>query len=191
MRQPILFLSVLLILWITGASYWYVCRIRCDCRAASSATPVEDVMAAADNTAATDADTALLTAEQALLASVEEARLFISSAGVQKGFFPSSSAEGDMSGVSDEYLQKLKLCLDNTPSAKIEVTGHADITGPESFNRTLGLERAGFVKAFLVNAGISAEQVVISSLGSSEPAASNSTPEGRAANRRTEIKVII
>jgi outer membrane protein OmpA-like peptidoglycan-associated protein len=179
MKQPVLFLSVLLILWITGASYWYVCRIRCDCKAAPSVT------------APIAADTAAITAEQALLASVEEARAFIAGAGIQKGFFPSSSAEGDMSGLSNEYLQKLKLCLDNTPLAKIEVTGHADITGPESFNRTLGLERAGFVKAFLVSAGITAEQVVISSKGSSEPAASNSTPEGRAANRRTEIKVII
>jgi len=191
MRQPVLFLSVLLILWITGASYWYVCRIRCDCKAAPSGTPVEELQAPADATAATAVDTTSITAEQALMASVEEARAFISSAGVQKGFFASSSAEGDMSGVSVEYLKKLKLCLDNTPSAKIEVTGHADITGPESFNRTLGLDRAAFAKAFLVNAGINAEQVGITSMGSSEPAASNSTPEGRAANRRTEIKVII
>jgi len=191
MKQPVLFLSVLLVLWIAGASYWYVCKIRCDCKAAPLAPAVEEVQASAEANAATAADAAALTAEQALMASVEEARSFISAAGVQKGFFPSSSAEGDMSGVSDEYLQKLKLCLDNTPSAKIEVTGHADITGPESFNRTLGLERAGFVKTFLVNAGISAEQVVISSMGSSEPAAPNNTPEGRAANRRTEIKVII
>jgi outer membrane protein OmpA-like peptidoglycan-associated protein len=183
MKNPVLFLSVLLVLWITGASYWYVCRIRCDCRETPSVTAVEEVQAAGDAAAPT--------AEQALMASVEEARTFISGAGVQKGFFASSSAEGDMSGVNDEYLQKLKLCLDNTPSAKIEVTGHADITGPESFNRTLGMERAGFVKAFLVSAGINAEQIVTATMGSSEPAASNSTPEGRAANRRTEIKVII
>jgi len=55
----------------------------------------------------------------------------------------------------------------------------------------LGLQRAEYVKTFLVNAGINAEQIVTSSMGSSEPAESNSTPEGRAANRRTEIKVII
>jgi len=183
MKQPVFFLSVLLILWIAGASYWYVCKIRCDCKAAPLAPAVEEVQAAVD--------AGVPTAEQALMASVEEAKAFISAAGVQKGFFPSSSAEGDMSGVSDEYLQKLKLCLANTPSAKIEVTGHADITGPEPFNRTLGLERAGFVKSFLVSAGINAEQIVTSSMGSSEPAAPNNTPEGRAANRRTEIKVII
>jgi outer membrane protein OmpA-like peptidoglycan-associated protein len=96
-----------------------------------------------------------------------------------------------MSGVSEEYLKKLKLVFDNNPSAKLEVTGHADITGSEAYNRVLGLQRAEYVKTFLVNAGINAEQIVTSSPGSSEPAASNSTPEGRAANRRTEIKVII
>ena len=96
-----------------------------------------------------------------------------------------------MGGISSEYLEKLKLVLGNNPATKIELTGHADITGPEAFNMELGLLRAEFVKSFLVNAGINAEQIVTSSKGSSEPAASNSTPEGRAANRRCEIKVII
>ena len=96
-----------------------------------------------------------------------------------------------MSGISDEYLKKLKLVLDNNPAARVEVTGHTDITGTAPFNKELGLRRAEFVKSYLVNAGIKAEQIVTSSKGSSEPAASNSTPEGRAANRRSEIKVII
>jgi OOP family OmpA-OmpF porin len=96
-----------------------------------------------------------------------------------------------MSSVSDEYIKNLKLVLENNPSAKIEVTGHTDSTGTEWFNNELGLKRAGFVRSYLVNAGINADQIVTSSKGYSEPAASNSTREGRAANRRTEIKVII
>jgi len=96
-----------------------------------------------------------------------------------------------MSGISDEYLEKLKLVLDNDPAARVEVTGHTDITGTTSFNKELGLKRAEFVKSYLVNAGIKAEQIMTSSKGPSEPVASNSTPEGRAANRRSEIKVII
>lgn len=181
MRQLVLFLIVLLVFWIAGASYWYVCKVRCDC--AATAVTTEEVQGTGD--------AEVQTPEQILAASVEEAEAFLSGSGVQKGFFASSSATGDMSGVGDEYLEKLKLVLDNNPSARVELTGHADITGPESFNRTLGLQRAEFVKSFLVNAGINAEQIVTSSKGSSEPAASNSTPEGRAANRRTEIKVII
>jgi outer membrane protein OmpA-like peptidoglycan-associated protein len=137
------------------------------------------------------ADTEVKTAEQALMASVDEARAFLAGSGVQKGFFASSSAEGDMSGVSDEYIQKLKLVVDNDPSAKVEVTGHTDITGTEEYNMVLGLQRAEFVKSYLVNKGISGEKIVTLSQGPKEPAATNSTREGRAANRRTEIKVII
>lgn len=181
MKNPVLFVSVLLVVWIAGASYWYVCKIRSDCRNAEA--PAVEVRAAGDTLAPTP--------EQLLAASVEEARQYLEGAGIQKGFFASSSAEGDVSTISDEYLQKLKLFLDNNPSAGTEVTGHADITGPDPFNIELGLKRAEFVKAFLVNAGIKADQIVTSTKGSSEPAASNSTPEGRAANRRSEIKLII
>jgi len=181
MKQLVFFLSVLLVFWIAGASYWYVCKVRCDCKA----TPVP-VVQVQDT-----ADTDVQTAERALMASLDEARTFLAGAGVQKGFFASSSAKGDMSGVSDEYVRKLKLLTDNDLSAKIEVTGHTDITGTEAYNMVLGLQRAGFVKSFLVNAGINAERIVTSSKGPKEPAASNSTREGRAANRRTEIKVII
>ena len=181
MKQPVLFLSVLLILWIAGGSYWYVCKIRSDCKEAVA--PAAEIQATGDTLAPTP--------EQLLAASVEEARQYLEGAGIQKGFFASSSASGDVSGITGDYLQKLKLYLDNNPSARTEVTGHADITGPDAFNVELGLKRAEFVKLFLVNAGIKADQVVTSTKGSSEPAASNSTPEGRAANRRSEIKVII
>ena len=181
MKQPVFSLSLLLVIWIAGASYWYACRIRCDCKQAVA--PSVEIRAAADTLAPTP--------EQLLLASVEEAKKFLGESGVQKGFFASSSAAGEMGGISSEYLEKLKLVLDNNPDAKIELTGHADITGPEEFNMELGFKRAGFVKSFLVNAGINAEQIVTSSKGSSEPSEPNSTPEGRAANRRCEIKVII
>lgn len=181
MKQPVLFLSVLLVLWIAGASYWYVCKIRSDCKEA--VTPAVEIQATGD--------TLTPTPEQLLLSSVEEAKKFLEGAGVQKGFFASSSATGDVGGMTNDYLHKLKLFLDNNPSARAEVTGHADITGPEAFNVELGLKRAEFVKSFLINAGIKADQIVTSTKGSSEPAASNSTPEGRAANRRSEIKVII
>jgi outer membrane protein OmpA-like peptidoglycan-associated protein len=181
MKQLVLFMSVLLVLWITGSSYWYVCKIRGDCMAAT--VPAEEV---------TDtADAEVQTAEQALMASIDEARAFLTASDVQKGLFASSSAEGDMSGVSDEYISKLKLVIDNDTSARIEVTGHTDITGTESYNMALGLRRAEFVKSFLTDKGISAEKIVTSSKGPKEPAASNSTREGRAANRRTEIKIII
>jgi outer membrane protein OmpA-like peptidoglycan-associated protein len=181
MKQLVFSLSVLLVFWIAGSAYWYVCKVRCDCKATVQA---EEVVR----------DTSVIevqTAEQILMAAVGEAKTYLTGAGIQKGFFESSSAVGDMSTVSDEYIKKLKLVLENNPSAKVEVAGHTDNTGTEAFNKVLGLRRAEFVKSYLVNAGINADQIVTLSKSFSEPLASNSTSEGRAANRRTEIKVII
>ena len=179
MKQLVFFLSVLLVFWIAGSSYWYVCKVRCDCNATVKAPELVQGVAETQ------------TAEQVLIAAVGEAKTFLTGAGIQKGSFESSSAVGDMSSVSDEYIKNLKLVLENNPSSKIEVTGHTDNTGTERFNKTLGLKRAEFVKSYLVSAGINADQIVTSSKGFSEPVMPNSTPEGRAANRRTEIKVII
>lgn len=181
MRRTVVLLTVLLVLWISGASYWYVCKVRCDCKTAAVTT--EEVQGTGE--------AEVLTQEQILMASVEEAKAFLSGSGVQKGFFASSSAVGDLSGVSTEYLEQLKLVLDNNQAAKVVVTGHADITGPAAFNFELGMKRAEYVKTYLVNTGIKAEQIVTASKGSSEPAAPNNTKEGRAANRRAEINVII
>jgi outer membrane protein OmpA-like peptidoglycan-associated protein len=181
MRQLVFFLAALLVFWIAGSSYWYVCRVRCDCKA------TVEVPTVVQDTSVVSAQTA----EQALMAAVTDAKTFLAGAGIQKGFFESSSAVGDMSSVSDEYIKNLKLVLDNNPSAKVEVTGHTDNTGSAWFNDELGLKRAEFVRSYLVNAGINADQIVMASKGYREPAATNSTREGRAANRRTEIKVII
>ena len=113
------------------------------------------------------------------MAAVGEAKTFLTGAGIQKGFFESSSAVGDMSSVSDEYIKNLKLVLENNPSAKIEVTvSHTDKTGTDWFNNKLGLQRAEFVRSYLVNAGINADQIVTASKGSGEPAAPNSTLKG-------------
>ena len=181
MKHLVLIFSVLLVLWITGASYWNVCRVRCHCQPAS--------VQAAETTERGDTDTP--TPEELLHTSVKEAMEYLGQSETQKGFFESSSATGDLSGISNEYLEKLKLLLDNEPLARAEVTGHADITGPEAFNLQLGLRRAEFVKSFLISKGLNGGQIEISTKGSSLPAASNKTPEGRAANRRSEIKVII
>ncbi len=181
MRQLVFFLSVLLVFWIAGSSCWYVCKVRCECKVTARAPELIPDTSVVE----------MQTAEQILMAAVGEAKTYLNGAGIQKGFFESSSAVGDMSAVSGEYIKKLKLVLENNPSAKVEVTGHTDKTGTEWFNNKLGLERAEFVRSYLVNAGINADQIVTLSKGSGEPAEPNNTSEGRAANRRTEIKVII
>jgi uncharacterized membrane protein len=76
MKNPVLFVSVLLVLWIAGASYWYVCKIRSDCRNAEA--PAVKVRTAGDTLAPTP--------EQLLAASVEEARQYLRGLAYRKDY---------------------------------------------------------------------------------------------------------
>ncbi|RMG79078.1 MAG: hypothetical protein D6707_08915 [Bacteroidetes bacterium] len=82
------------------------------------------------------------------------------------------------------------------PNAKIEVVGHTDSKGPESYNMRLSKLRAQAVADYLVSKGVPRNKIVTYGKGESEPIAPNNNPdgsdnpEGRAKNRRTEIKII-
>ena len=78
----------------------------------------------------------------------------------------------------------------NNRTMVIEVGGHTDNVGNAEANMTLSHERAMAVREFLVNAGITAERVSSKGYGQTGPVASNDTPEGRQANRRTEIIIL-
>lgn len=67
--------------------------------------------------------------------------------------------------------------------------GHTDSVGSDAYNQTLGQRRADAVRDYLVEQGIEGSRVSAVSFGESRPAADNSTPEGRAENRRVEIIV--
>lgn len=80
------------------------------------------------------------------------------------------------------YLRKV-------PGSKIYVSGHTDNVGNSAANQALSLKRAEFAKAFLLKKGLPASRLVVEGLGDKQPVADNSTEEGRAKNRRTEISV--
>ncbi len=71
----------------------------------------------------------------------------------------------------------------------LEFDGHTDNTGNEEANKALSLARANAVKSYLVGHGISASRIETQGFGSSQPKVSNDTEEGRAQNRRTEVKI--
>jgi outer membrane protein OmpA-like peptidoglycan-associated protein len=72
---------------------------------------------------------------------------------------------------------------------KIVIEGHADSQGSDSFNQRLSEARAKAVKAFLVRNGVASSRLEAEGMGESDPVADNSTPEGRATNRRVEIVI--
>jgi outer membrane protein OmpA-like peptidoglycan-associated protein len=73
----------------------------------------------------------------------------------------------------------------------IEIEGHTDNTGDETYNERLGLKRAEAVRDYLYQTnGIPLHAISVFSFGESNPIADNSTREGRAQNRRVVIKVL-
>ena len=74
-------------------------------------------------------------------------------------------------------------------SIKLVIDGNADNTGKESFNRVLSLERAKAVKTQLAKRGVNPKRMKTKGFGSKDPAATNSTKEGKQLNRRADLKI--
>jgi outer membrane protein OmpA-like peptidoglycan-associated protein len=93
--------------------------------------------------------------------------------------------------VLDEAAQILK----DNPSVKVTVEGHTDAIGSDAYNQRLSERRANAVRSYLVSRGVAADRLDAVGYGESRPVAPNKTPngkddpEGRAMNRRAELKV--
>ena len=73
---------------------------------------------------------------------------------------------------------------------RVEIAGHTDNRGAESFNQTLSQRRAEAVLTFLVKAGVPPDRLLARGYGELEPIETNRTDDGRAANRRVEFRLI-
>jgi outer membrane protein OmpA-like peptidoglycan-associated protein len=87
-------------------------------------------------------------------------------------------------------LDKVVAFLQANASLVVEIGGHTDNTGGEEHNLWLSGKRAGEVAAYLVDRGIQSGRITFRGYGMNDPVTSNETPEGRAQNRRTELKVL-
>ena len=100
--------------------------------------------------------------------------------------FDKSVIKPEFVPVLDEAVDILKKHADK----KVEIQGHTDSIGTEAYNEKLGMRRADAVKMYLVDKGVTAENLTTQSFGESNPVADNDTKEGRAMNRRVEFKVM-
>jgi outer membrane protein OmpA-like peptidoglycan-associated protein len=87
-------------------------------------------------------------------------------------------------------LNKLIQFLNTNPTVKIEIGGHTDNTGDATKNTNLSANRAKAVLTYLVTNGIKADRLTSKGYAATQPIADNQTVEGRAQNRRTEIRII-
>lgn len=89
-----------------------------------------------------------------------------------------------------ETLDKIAESMNKYPSSLIDVYGHTDSTGSDSYNQTLSENRAKTVANYLSAKGVSAARIRSQGFGETMPVADNATEEGRSKNRRVEIKIV-
>jgi outer membrane protein OmpA-like peptidoglycan-associated protein len=98
----------------------------------------------------------------------------------------------DRSDLSDEAktnLDKLVTVLNHYPDTDVELQGHTDSSGSESYNQTLSERRASAVSDYLIGQGIPGNRLTVIGFGESTPKYDNNTDEGKAQNRRVEFLI--
>ncbi len=87
-------------------------------------------------------------------------------------------------------LDKLASKLKQQNKSIIQISGHTDDTGSETFNNKLSLQRASSVVDYLVSKGVRPWRLIAKGFGEQTPIATNTTDEGRALNRRVELLIL-
>ncbi|RYE42758.1 MAG: flagellar motor protein MotB, partial [Sphingobacteriales bacterium] len=87
-------------------------------------------------------------------------------------------------------LDKIVSLLKENPTLTIQIHGHTDNVGKAADNLKLSNDRSEAVVKYIVSKGIPANRLSAKGFGATNPVAGNNTDEGRAQNRRTELKVI-
>ena len=96
----------------------------------------------------------------------------------------------DLSSDGKDVLEQVSIALQQDLSLLLSIHGHADDLGPGAYNLKLSQRRAQMVKTYLTSNGIAAWRLGIRAFGETQPVASNDTEQGRAQNRRVELKPI-
>ena len=104
--------------------------------------------------------------------------------------YDKSNIKSQFVPILDEAAQTLK----DNPDINVSVEGHTDSIGSDGYNQRLSERRAQAVKQYLVSKGITASRLSTAGKGEQEPIAPNTqdgrdNPEGRAMNRRAELKI--
>ena len=96
----------------------------------------------------------------------------------------------DLKPESQAELDDVVKLLNDNPTIKIEISGYTDDVGKPNDNLLLSNNRAKAVVNYLISKGIAVQRLTSKGYGETQPIADNKTEEGRAMNRRTEMKVV-
>lgn len=99
----------------------------------------------------------------------------------------------DQSAIQPQFqstLNQVAQTLTEYPKTMIDVLGHTDSDGSETYNQALSERRAQSVANYLGGNGVASVRMATRGYGEMQPIASNETPDGKQQNRRVEIKIV-
>lgn len=92
--------------------------------------------------------------------------------------------------ISYEGIRNLLAMMKNSPTMKVEISGHTDNKGPDNYNEQLSLRRAQSVRNILIKGGADGNRITAVGYGENKPMETNDTMEGRRMNRRIEFRIL-
>lgn len=96
--------------------------------------------------------------------------------------------QAELRPTARQRLRAVARALETQPDAQIVIEGFTDSRGSDPYNQQLSQRRAEVVRQFLIDEGVEMNRLRAVGRGEADPIASNDTPEGRAENRRVEIR---
>ena len=99
--------------------------------------------------------------------------------------FDKANIRDDARPILDEAVR----ALGEAGEVRVAVEGHTDATGADAYNMTLSRRRAESVRAYLESHGVAGDRLTTEGFGETKPVASNETRDGRAQNRRVELRI--
>jgi outer membrane protein OmpA-like peptidoglycan-associated protein len=104
--------------------------------------------------------------------------------------FDKDAIRPDAEPILDEAATLLADALRDCPNNRVSVEGHTDAVGTDAYNQGLSERRAQAVLEYLTRQGVPSSQLSSKGFGESAPIATNETSEGRALNRRVELRLV-
>ena len=100
------------------------------------------------------------------------------------------SGRAEIKPNSYDVLNSVSLVLNEFDRSIVDVYGHTDNVGSDEANFDLSIKRAEAVANYLAGQRVNPRRLSLQGFGETRPVASNGTPDGRAQNRRVEIKIV-
>lgn len=104
-------------------------------------------------------------------------------------YFKTGEQNVTLTQAQKKDFSDLVFYLDNKAGSSLEVGGHTDNVGDVAMNKRLSRKRAEFVKDYLTSNGLTASRLSAQGYGPDAPVTSNDTSEGKAKNRRVEVRL--